>query len=63
MTTWLLIGIISGVVIGLALFIIRNIKPAPFEPTSNEFDDARISSIRDELDVQEMKTKRVRAAT
>ena len=63
MTTYLLIGIVCGVLIGLALWIIYHIKPAPFEPQTPEFDDARISSIRAELDSQEMKTKRVRAAT
>lgn len=57
MTTWFLIGAVCA----LAGWIMFNIRPAPYEPQTPEFDDARLDSIRAELDVQEGKTRRVRA--
>ena len=57
MATWFAIGIVCA----LAAWVIHNIKPAPFEPESHDFDQRRVDSIFAELDVQEMKTRKVKA--
>lgn len=57
MITMVLIGFVCALV--FALVLSRSL--GDMEPDSDDFDDARLDSIRAELDVQEMKTKKVRA--
>lgn len=57
MITMVLIGFVCALVFALVL----SSALGDMEPDTDDFDDARLDSIRAELDVQEMKTKKVRA--
>ena len=57
MLEMILIGMVCALVV--ALLLTRQLGET--EPETHDFDDARLDSIRAELDVQEMKTRKVRA--
>ena len=53
--------IFLGAVCALVFALLLSRSLGEPEPESNAFDDSRIASIRAELDIQEMKTRKVRA--
>lgn len=55
--------IFIGMVCALVFALLLTRKLGEPEPESNAFDDSRVACIHAELDVQEMKTKKVRAGT
>ena len=59
MIEMIFIGMVCALV--FALLLTRQLGEP--EPESHDFDDSRIASIRAELDIQEMKTRKVRAGT